>query len=192
MICDYMRQSNTTQKHFQKDLEGVRFKFNPYDPCVANQLVKKKHQTIRFHVDDIMSSHVDTAVNDKFLIWMNKKYGKHAPMKATQGSIHDYLGMTFDFSKKGEVTVDMCKYMGKMWQDFAEKYKLKSTAPTTATDELFKTDESTKLKQEWKEDFHTYVARGLFASKRGRPDTCLLYTSPSPRDQRGSRMPSSA
>ena len=25
-----------------------------------------------------------------------------------------------------------------------------------------------------------------------RPETCLLYTSPSPRDQRGSRMPSSA
>ena len=25
-----------------------------------------------------------------------------------------------------------------------------------------------------------------------RPDICLLYTSPSPRDQRGSRMPSSA
>ena len=26
----------------------------------------------------------------------------------------------------------------------------------------------------------------------GLPETCLLYTSPSPRDQRGSRMPSSA
>ena len=26
----------------------------------------------------------------------------------------------------------------------------------------------------------------------GQPDSCLLYTSPSPRDQRGSRMPSSA
>ena len=25
-----------------------------------------------------------------------------------------------------------------------------------------------------------------------KPYTCLLYTSPSPRDQRGSRMPSSA
>ena len=25
-----------------------------------------------------------------------------------------------------------------------------------------------------------------------KPDTCLLYTSPSPRDQRGTRMPSSA
>ena len=28
--------------------------------------------------------------------------------------------------------------------------------------------------------------------KKGRQKTCLLYTSPSPRDQRGSRMPSSA
>ena len=27
---------------------------------------------------------------------------------------------------------------------------------------------------------------------RVHPSTCLLYTSPSPRDQRGSRMPSSA
>ena len=26
----------------------------------------------------------------------------------------------------------------------------------------------------------------------GKSETCLLYTSPSPRDQRGSRMPSSA
>ena len=37
----------------------------------------------------------------------------------------------------------------------------------------------------------------LFAAERARaegkePQSCLLYTSPSPRDQRGSRMPSSA
>ena len=29
-------------------------------------------------------------------------------------------------------------------------------------------------------------------SQESTPNTCLLYTSPSPRDQRGSRMPSSA
>ena len=28
--------------------------------------------------------------------------------------------------------------------------------------------------------------------KTAEPELCLLYTSPSPRDQRGSRMPSSA
>ena len=31
-----------------------------------------------------------------------------------------------------------------------------------------------------------------FETDRGGDITCLLYTSPSPRDQRGSRMPSSA
>ena len=31
-----------------------------------------------------------------------------------------------------------------------------------------------------------------YPTTRGRKSTCLLYTSPSPRDQRGSRMPSSA
>ena len=31
-----------------------------------------------------------------------------------------------------------------------------------------------------------------FPTLRGAAYTCLLYTSPSPRDQRGSRMPSSA
>ena len=30
------------------------------------------------------------------------------------------------------------------------------------------------------------------SSSKARPYACLLYTSPSPRDQRGSRMPSSA
>ena len=37
------------------------------------------------------------------------------------------------------------------------------------------------------------VAQGLSVSKAKRlRGICLLYTSPSPRDQRGSRMPSSA
>ena len=31
-----------------------------------------------------------------------------------------------------------------------------------------------------------------FAPSKQQLKTCLLYTSPSPRDQRGSRMPSSA
>ena len=35
-------------------------------------------------------------------------------------------------------------------------------------------------------------SRNLSLAEAVRLDTCLLYTSPSPRDQRGSRMPSSA
>ena len=39
-------------------------------------------------------------------------------------------------------------------------------------------------------DFH--MKDGQNQNKRPMPDTCLLYTSPSPRDGATSRMPSSA
>ena len=42
-------------RKFQGDLESIGFKFNPYDPCIANKIVRKKQQTICFHVDNIMT-----------------------------------------------------------------------------------------------------------------------------------------
>ena len=51
---------------------------NPYNPCVANRQVNGKQHTIRYHVDDLMSSHVNPSVNDKFENWLNKKYGNHS------------------------------------------------------------------------------------------------------------------
>ena len=108
-------------KKFQKDLEGIGFIFNPYDPCIANRIVKKKQQTIRFHVDDLKSSHVDSKVNDKFLDWLKEKYGKIGKLKVTRGKLHTYLGMIFDYRTKGKVRVDMRKYMSKMVTTFEKK-----------------------------------------------------------------------
>ena len=53
-------------KKFRKDLEGHGFKFNPYDPCVANKRIAGSQQTIRFHVDDLLSSHRKRKVNHGF------------------------------------------------------------------------------------------------------------------------------
>ena len=84
-------------KKFKKDLEGIGFRFNPYDPCVANRMRNGRQQTIRFHVDDLMSSHVDPRVNDDFYEWLNAKYGEHGKVTHKRGKVHDYLGMDFDF-----------------------------------------------------------------------------------------------
>jgi hypothetical protein len=40
-------------KKFKKDIEQIGFKINPYDPCVANQMINGHQHTITWHVDDI-------------------------------------------------------------------------------------------------------------------------------------------
>ena len=57
---------------FRKDLEKEDFIFNAYNPYVANKIINGKQMTIKFHVDDLMSSHVDPTVNDNFLEFLNK------------------------------------------------------------------------------------------------------------------------
>ncbi len=157
-------------KRFRQDLEDQGYKFNPYEPCVANKLIQGHNHTVRFHVDDLMASHLLKKVNDKFLKWLNKMYGGYGAVKATRGKIHDYLGMTFDFSAKGEVHVDMIDYVENMIDDFSVKLSKKDTAPNPAADDLFAVGDSPKLTGQQKDEFHTFVAKGLFACKRARPD----------------------
>ena len=167
-------------KQFRKDLESVGFKFNPYDPCVANRKVFGKQHTVRFHVDDLMSSHERAKVNDNFLHWLNKQYGSYGAVKATRGPIHDYLGMTFDFSEPGKVKVDMIDYMKNMVDEFPVELGPNTTSPTPAPDDLFATGNGELLDKKRAEEFHTFVAKALFACKRARPDihtaTTLLCT----------------
>jgi hypothetical protein len=97
-------------------------------------------------------------------------YGDHklAPVKATRGKIHDYLAMKLDYSTPEKLKVDMTDYIKNMVNDFPEEVT-KSSYPWNET--LFKVDEKTpKLSKEKRELFHTFVAKGLFVSKRGRPD----------------------
>jgi len=158
-------------KKFRKDLEGIGFKFNPYDPCVANRKVNGKQHTVRFHVDDLMSSHENGKVNEKFLRWLNRRYGKFGKVTATFGDRHDYLGMTIDFSKRGKVRFDMTEYVGKMLDSFPEKLRSTDVALTPSSENLYARPGSKQaLDPERAKIFHTWVAKGLFVSKRGRMD----------------------
>jgi len=129
-----------------------------------------KQHTVRFHVDDLMSSHVDPQVNTNFLKWLNRMYGHHGAVKATRGKVHDYLGMKFDFTEKGKVKIDMVDYMSSMVDDFSTKLSPTDVAPTPAGEDLFSEGKGPKLDRQRTEEFHTVVAKGLFASKRARPD----------------------
>ena len=88
-------------KKFRLELEQEGFKFNPYDPCVANRERKGSQHTVLFHVDDLKSSHKDRKVNDGFEHWLQENYGQHGKVMSHRGKIHEYLGMEIDYSEKG-------------------------------------------------------------------------------------------
>ena len=155
---------------FRQELEKEGFEFNPYDPCVGNRMKNGSQHTIRFHVDDVMSSHINPKVNDDFDKWLQAKYGEHGKVKAHRGKVHDYLGMIFEYEDKGKVKVDMSSYVKNMLEDFPVKLKKSQTAATPAGEGLYNLGQGRKLNKEDAEAFHTMVAKGLFVCKRARPD----------------------
>ncbi|CAJ1968219.1 unnamed protein product [Cylindrotheca closterium] len=155
---------------FQSDLEAKGFVFNPYDPCVANKVVDEKQQTIRSHVDDLMSSHMDPKVNDEFAKWLNMRYGSIKACTIVRGKIHRYLGMTLDFSVKGKLKIRMDNYVKNMLEDFPIKFNKDSKQETPAGNDLLEAGKGKLLNAEYRQIFHTTVARGLYVSKRARLD----------------------
>ena len=119
--------------------------------------------------DDLKASHVDKQVLNQFVKWLESKYASDInKLKVHEGKVHDYLAMNLDYSIKGQVKIDMKKYVKDMINDFPEPITKAHSTP--ASDKLFSIHESPELDQERKDNFHHFVARSLFVAKRARPD----------------------
>ena len=81
-------------------------------------MVNGEQLTICWHVDDLKSSHIDPKVNNEFLLWIEDMFGQLSKVKMTQGPLHDYLGMTLDYSVPGQVSINMSHYAKKMVKEF--------------------------------------------------------------------------
>ena len=60
-----------------------------------------------WHVDDLKISHVDSSVVDDIIASLKEEYGQVGEMTVKRGKVHDYLGMTLDFSDEGIFVVNM-------------------------------------------------------------------------------------
>jgi hypothetical protein len=58
----------------KSNLELIWSNINPYDPCIANRIIKGTQHTIVWHVDDLKSSHELASVNKNFHDWLNEIY----------------------------------------------------------------------------------------------------------------------
>ena len=111
-------------KKFGKDIESIGFEINPYDMCVANQIIEGKQHTITWHVVNVKSSLEDSKVNDEFLDWLKEKYAnENIGVKAKRGTKDNYLGMTLDYTTPGILKIDMTEYVKSMVEEFPQKVR---------------------------------------------------------------------
>ena len=166
-------------------MEGIGFEFNPYDPCVANRIVSEKQQTVCFHFDDLKSSHKDPVVNDKFLVWLQEKYGQHKKVEAQRGDKHEYLGMILDYSTKGKVKNDMKRYVSDMLEEFPLKLNRENSIGYPAAKDLFGQQSEPRVEFDYGRWFPQYSRKRFVLTKRARPDiqpTCTRVQSPTQKD----------
>lgn len=152
--------------HIAASLVSMGFKANPYDICVFNKWNEKEEDvtTITVHVDDLKISsksenNISKVINDLEVIY--KK------VNACRDKVFDYLGMEFDYTKKGQVNVSMQRAV----EDIIQDCEIRGKAKTPAATHLFKVnEESPLLELEEKDRFHSIVAKLLYLGKRARPD----------------------
>jgi hypothetical protein len=121
-------------------------------------MIDGKQITIQFHVDDLKISHMKQSVIDSVLVDLNNEFGTtKKPLAATTGHVHDYLGITIDYTELGKVKFTMYDYL----EDILCKmpHDMNGTTPTPASGHLFETeDESPALNEKESDFFHRTTA----------------------------------
>ena len=154
-------------------IEKLGFEANPYDFCVVNKIINGSQCTIGWHVDDLKISHINGKVNQDILDTLQKEYGKEAPIPSTTGKIHEYLGMTIDYTTPGKVVFWMEDYIDRLIKECPEGL-LKGNPTSPAANHLFEINsECVKLTPSQADEFHHLVAKLLYLAKRTRPDILL-------------------
>jgi hypothetical protein len=132
--------------------------------------------TLTWHVDDLKISHRDSKAVDDMVDWLRHEYEEiledgSGEMKVTRGKVHNYLGMTLDYSVAGEVKIGMISYVKEMITEFQQHDPTDTVSATPAGEHLFKVrDDVPKLPEDAAKVFHNFTAKALFLTKRARPD----------------------
>ena len=164
-IYDIMKAALLFYLKFVESLSSIGFVLNPYDSCIANKIVDRHQLTVVWHVDDLKISHQNENVVTRMITWLRKTYevlfdDRTGAMIVHRGRVHEYLGMSLDFTTAGQVQVTMFDYIKEMVDDFTNINTTTKTAPNLAASHLFKVDEEAEILDERRaQTFHTYVAK---------------------------------
>ena len=140
-------------------------------------MMNGEHITVQFHVDDLKVLHKEQAVLEDFLKDLRDEFGQEYDLTKNKGLVHEYLGITIDYSIPRKVVITMFDYLEDVIDEASQDLK-NSHSYYPRNDALMKIDkDSPRLPIKDTDLFHRHVARLLFASKRVRPDiqVCVAF-----------------
>ena len=159
--------------NLSKTLMSFGFVRNDQDLCVFNLDSNGTQCTTIVHVDDMMITCVVESIIDSVIKHLTDVYKE---LTVHRGKVLSYVGMTFDFTSRGKVSITMEGYIN----DIIELYEIKGSAATPALDHLFDVrDNAVKLSPADRKVFHSRVMKLMYLAKRVRPDiiTTVVFLS---------------
>jgi hypothetical protein len=107
---------------------------------------------------------------------LENEFGKEAPLTIMRRKVHNYLGMTLDYSIWGKVQIKMNDFIDNMLAGLPADMDGESATP--APNHVFEvnTEDQVMLSKEQVDLFHHNVAKLLFLCKRARPDIQMAVT----------------
>ena len=147
---------------------------NDHDPCIFNKLINGKQSTLLVHVDDIKVLSAVKGEGNRLHAALVATFGK---VTLHEGLRHNYLGMVFNYSKAGEVSVTMEGFEKELIKDWnavldevKESPRRNSSAASPAANNIFEKGEGELLDERKSAIFHSYVMRVAYLAKRVKPE----------------------
>jgi len=152
-------------EHLSGTLERNGYRKLESDECVFVKTDENENLVkIVLHVDDMLVMCKDKEELVKFGELLKKEY---KDIKVSHGPIVGYLGMQFDFSKDGEVTITMPGYV----KELISYYGIEGNAVSPHNDKLFEiNEESPLLASEEQDAMRSATASLLYLARRTYPE----------------------
>ena len=77
VLYGMMKSTLLFYRKLVSELSEMGFEINPYNPCVANKTINGTQMTIRWHVDDLMISHLSQDKIIKVVQGIKDIYGEN-------------------------------------------------------------------------------------------------------------------
>ena len=98
-------------------------------------MVNEKQHTIRFRIDDLLSPHIYSKVNDLCLKFLNKIYVTYGEVQSTRVKVQEYLGIDINFSDAVKEKIGIVDYIGNIINKCPKN--ITGTAPIPEAEDLF-------------------------------------------------------